>query len=107
MLFLGGFHSLVKFSAADAVDLGAAFRAGSVNDSAAALVEISDGILDLTLRLTFYTISFHCFLHNVCVYLSNAPDSIVPLKLQVIRIVSGRIKSIKYHAALKNKAGDI
>ncbi len=49
----------MQFGAADTVDLGTAFRAGSVNDSAAALVEISDGILDLTLRLAFYTISFH------------------------------------------------
>ena len=58
----------MKFSAANTIDLGSAFRAGSINDSAAALVEIGDGILDLTLRLTLYTISFHCFLHFVEVY---------------------------------------
>ena len=58
----------MQFSAADAVDLCAAFRAGSINDSAAALVEISDGILNLTLRLTLYTISFHCFLRIDEVY---------------------------------------
>ena len=52
----------MKFSAANAIDLGSAFGAGSINDSAAALVEIGDGILDLTLSLTLYTISFHCFL---------------------------------------------
>ena len=52
----------MQFGAADAVDLGAAFRAGTINDSAAALIEIGDGILDLTLRLTLYTISFHCIL---------------------------------------------
>ena len=50
------------FRAADTIDLGSAFGAGSINDSAAALVEIGDRILDLTLCLTFYTISFHCFL---------------------------------------------
>ena len=52
----------MQFGAADAIDFGTAFRAGPENDSAAALVEIGDGILDLTLRLTLYTISFHCFL---------------------------------------------
>ena len=52
----------MKFGTADAVNLGAAFRAGTINDSAAALVEIGNGILDLTLCLTLYTISFHCFL---------------------------------------------
>ena len=49
----------MQFGAADAIDLGTAFRAGPENDSAAALVETSGGILDLTLCLTFYTISFH------------------------------------------------
>ena len=55
----------MKFSAANAIDLGAAFRAGAENDSGAALVETSSGILDLTLCLTFYTISFHYYL-QVC-----------------------------------------
>ena len=55
----------MQFGAADAIDLGTAFRAGPENDSAAALVEIGDGILDLTLCLTFYTISFHYYL-QVC-----------------------------------------
>ena len=54
----------MKFGTADAVNLGAAFRAGTINDSAAALIEISRRILDLTLSLAFYTISFHCFLHT-------------------------------------------
>ena len=49
----------MQFGTADAIDLGAAFRAGAENDSGAALVETSSGILDLTLCLTFYTISFH------------------------------------------------
>lgn len=55
----------MKFCAADTIDLGAAFRAGTINYSAAALIEIGDGILNLTLRLALYTISFHCFLHIV------------------------------------------
>ena len=58
-LFLGGFHALMQFGAADAIDLGTAFRAGPENDSAAALVETGGGILDLTLSLTLYTIAFH------------------------------------------------
>ena len=49
----------MKFGSADAIDLGSAFRAGTENDSAAALIETGGGILDLTLSLTFYTISFH------------------------------------------------
>ena len=49
----------MQFGAADAIDLGTAFRAGPENDSAAALIETSGGILDLTLRFAFYTISFH------------------------------------------------
>ena len=57
----------MQFGAADAIDLGTAFRAGPENDSAAALVETGGGILDLTLRLAFYTISFHCYL-QVCKY---------------------------------------
>ena len=55
----------MQFSAADAIDLGTAFRAGTINYSAAALIEIGDGVLNLTLRLALYTISFHCFLHIV------------------------------------------
>ena len=58
-LFMGGFHALMQFGAADAIDLGTAIRAGAENDSGAALVETGSGILDLTLSLTFYTISFH------------------------------------------------
>ena len=49
----------MQFGAADAIDLGTAFRAGPENDSAAALVETGGGILDLTLSLTLYTIAFH------------------------------------------------
>ena len=55
----------MQFGAADAIDLGTAFWAGPVYDSAAALVEIGDGILNLTLCLALYTISFHFFLHIV------------------------------------------
>jgi len=49
----------MEFGSADAINLGTAFRASPEDDSAAALVETSGGILDLTLCLTFYTISFH------------------------------------------------
>ncbi len=49
----------MQFGAADAIDLGAAFRAGAENNGGATFVETSGGILDLTLCLTFYTISFH------------------------------------------------
>ena len=55
----------MQFRSADAVNLRTTFRTGSVNDSAASLIEIGDGILNLTLRLAFYTISFHFFLHIV------------------------------------------
>jgi hypothetical protein len=55
----------MQFGSADAIDLGAAFRAGAENNGGAALVETSGGILDLTLSLTFYTISFHYYL-QVC-----------------------------------------
>lgn len=69
----------MKFSAADAVDLGTAFGAGTINDSATALVEISDGILDLTLCFTLYTISFYCFLqkftHEQRSFLSIPPET--------------------------------
>ena len=68
----------MKFSAADAVDLGSAFRAGAINDSAAALVEIGDGILDLTLCLTLYTITFHFYLHIVTEDYEQCSFFIVP-----------------------------
>lgn len=48
----------MKFSTADAVDFRSAFRTGPINDSAAALVEISDRVLNSPFCLAFYTI--HC-----------------------------------------------
>lgn len=54
----------MQFGTADTIDFGATFRAGSENDCAAALVETSGGILDLTLSLALYTITFHFFLQN-------------------------------------------
>ena len=62
----------MQFGSADAIDLGAAFRAGAENDSGAALVETSGGILDLTLCLTFYTISFHYYLQVFIVFFIKA-----------------------------------
>ena len=55
----------MQFGSADAIDLGAAFRASAENNSRTTFVETSGGILDLTLSLTFYTISFHYYL-QVC-----------------------------------------
>ena len=54
----------MQFGAADAINLCSAFRAGSINNSAAAFVKISSGILYLTFGLAFYTITFHFFLHT-------------------------------------------
>ena len=97
----------MKFSAADAVDLGAAFRAGSVNDSAAALVEISDGILDLTLRLTFYqypSIFSSIFVH----FRAKLLFPFYHCKFKSNQARTRRsCPDFKSHTALKNKAGDI
>ena len=45
-------------SLADAIDLGTAIRAGSINNSAAAFVDISNRVLDGLLSLALDTISF-------------------------------------------------
>ena len=93
-LFLWGFHSLMQFSAADAIDLGSAFRAGAINDSAAALVEISSGILNLTLCLTLYTISFHFILQNVVSELRSL------LILPLVRILQNHFQNIVFRFAI-------
>ena len=69
----------MQLGSADAENFCTAFRAGPGNDSAAALVETSDGILNLTLRLALYTITFHFFLQKI-VLLSHALFSVYHLK---------------------------
>ena len=68
----------MQFGAADAINLRSAFRAGAINDSTAALVEISDRILNLTLCLTLYTITFHFYLHIVTEDYEQCSFFIVP-----------------------------
>ena len=93
----------MQFGAADAIDLGTAFRAGPENDSAAALVETGGGILDLTLSLTLYTIAFHLKPPNSNGLLESISSFFYQYTRKILSLITVYSKSI--HDVLKKSRG--